>query len=109
MRVTIWDLDYYYAKDKRNCYNVDAMRISSFHKQSGDYVNFVRTEDDIRRPYDLYYIIKEKSTTPNAPLDNGNKNVNAQKSSPCDKSPPKEQGNCQKSLFRCGRVSSYVK
>lgn len=69
MRVTIWDLDYYYAKDRRNCYNVDAMRISSFHKQSGDYVNFVRSEDDIRRPYDLYYIIKEKSTTPNAPLD----------------------------------------
>ena len=35
-----------------------------------------------------------------------NRNVKAQKSSPCDKSAPREQGICQKSLFRCGRVSS---
>lgn len=69
MRVTIWDLDYYYAKQKKNCYNVDAMRISSYHKQCGDQVTFVLNEFDIRRPYDLYYIIKEKSSTPNPPFD----------------------------------------
>lgn len=69
MRVSIWDLDYYYCKDKKDCFNVDAMRISSYHKQKGDQVNFITTEYDIRRPYDLYYIIKEKPTTPNAPLD----------------------------------------
>lgn len=45
------------------------MKISSYHKQLGDKVNFVVKEDDIRRPYDLYYIIKEKQETPNAPLD----------------------------------------
>lgn len=69
MRVTIWDLDYYYAKNRTNCFNPDAMKISSYHKQLGDKVNFVVKEDDIRRPYDLYYIIKEKQETPNAPLD----------------------------------------
>ncbi len=69
MRVTIWDLDYYYSKTKRNCFNTDAMRISSYHKQLGDEVTFVLTEFDIRRPFDLYYIIKEKQSTPNPPLD----------------------------------------
>ena len=63
MRVTIWDLDYYYAKIKRNCYNVDAMKISSYHKQRGDTVTFVLNEYDIHRPYDLYYIIKVKNNT----------------------------------------------
>lgn len=69
MRVTIWDLDYYYAKIKRNCYNVDAMKISSYHKQRGDTVTFVLNEYDIHRPYDLYYIIKEKNNTPNPPFE----------------------------------------
>lgn len=69
MRVTIWDLDYYYAKVKKNCVNDDAMRISSYHKQCGDAVNFVLKEDDIYRPYDLYYIIKENANTPNPPLE----------------------------------------
>ena len=69
MRVTIWDLDYYYAKRKVNCFNPDAMQISSYHKQRGDKVNFVQTEYDIHRPYDLYYIIKEKDKTPNAPME----------------------------------------
>lgn len=69
MRVTIWDLDYYHAKEKVNCFNPDIMKISSYHKQLGDTINFVTTQDDIRRPYDLYYIIKENSKTPNPPLD----------------------------------------
>ena len=69
MRVTIWDLDYYYAKVKKNCVNDDVMRISSYHKQCGDTVNFVLKEDDIHRPYDLYYIIKENIKTPNPPVE----------------------------------------
>lgn len=69
MRVTIWDLDWYYAANKTNKQNPDVMRISSYHKQIGDVVNFVTKEDDIRRPYDIYYIIKEDSKTPNPPLD----------------------------------------
>ena len=40
---------------------------------------------------------------------NGNKNVKAQKSSPCERSIPNAQFICQKSLRLCGRVSSYVK
>lgn len=69
MRVSIWDLDYYYAKSKKNCFNPDAMRISSYHKQMGDQINFVTSEYDIRRPYDIYYVIKEKQKTPNPPGD----------------------------------------
>ena len=45
------------------------MRISSYHKQCGDTVNFVLKEDDIHRPYDLYYIIKENIKTPNPPVE----------------------------------------
>ena len=69
MRVTIWDLDYFHTKEKVNCFNPDVMKISSYHKQLGDTINFVTTVDDIRRPYDLYYIIKENNKTPNPPLD----------------------------------------
>jgi hypothetical protein len=69
MFVTIWDLDWYYAKDKTNVYNTDAMLLSSYHKQLGDKVNFVRTAYDIKRPYNIYYIIKEKTETPNPPIE----------------------------------------
>lgn len=69
MKITIWDLDYYYAKEKVNCFNPDAMKIASYHKQCGDQINFVLKKDDIYRPYDIYYIIKENETTPNAPFE----------------------------------------
>ena len=69
MKVTIWDLDYYYDNLKVNCFNPDAMKISSFHKQNGDIINFVTKKDDIYRPYDIYYLIKEKKSTPNPPFD----------------------------------------
>lgn len=45
------------------------MKIASYHKQLGDIINFVGREVDIRRPYDLYYIIKENPATPNPPID----------------------------------------
>lgn len=67
MRVTIWDMDYYYAAEKRDMFNPDVMKLSSYHKQKGDYVNFVRISDDIYRPYDIYYIIREDPKTPQPP------------------------------------------
>lgn len=69
MKISIWDLDYYYATNKKNCFNPDVMKISSYHKQMGDSVNFVLTKDDIYRPFDKYYIIKENNKTPNPPTD----------------------------------------
>lgn len=68
MFITIWDLDWYYSKDKTNLQNPNAMLISSYHKQLGDQVNFVQTEYDIKRPYNIYYILKEKDDTPNPPI-----------------------------------------
>ena len=68
MRITIWDLDYYYNKE-RNSFNADVMKIAGYHKQKGDVINFVLCKDDIYRPYDVYYIIKENSKTPNPPKD----------------------------------------
>lgn len=68
-RVSIWDLDYYHNPNKKNCFNADVMKISSYHKQMGDIVTFVTSENDIRRPFDIYYIVKENSTTPNPPGD----------------------------------------
>lgn len=68
MRITIWDLDYYYSKDKKNMFNSDAMKISSYHKQLGDIVNFVLKEDDINRVYDKCYILKNKDKTPEPPI-----------------------------------------
>ena len=60
-------MDYYYSKKKVNCFNADVMRISSYHKQLGDQVNFVTSQYDIYRPYDLYYIIRENDKTPGPP------------------------------------------
>lgn len=68
MKVTIWDLDYYFALDRRNKHNTDVMKIASYHKQLGDSVNFVTKEADINRPYDCYYVIKNNKKTPNPPL-----------------------------------------
>ena len=67
LRVSIWDLDYYYSTTKKNVFNADLMKISSYHKQSGDKVNFVMSENDINRPFDVYYICKENSKLPNPP------------------------------------------
>lgn len=69
MKVTIWDLDYYFATDKTNKINSDVQKLSSYYKQRGDQVNFVLNKYDINRPYDIYYIFKEKQETPNPPID----------------------------------------
>lgn len=62
-------MDYYYAAEKVNCFNPDVMKIASYHRQLGDQINFVTTQDDIYRPYELYYIIKNNSALPHPPLD----------------------------------------
>ena len=67
MRVSIWDLDYFFAEKKINCFNTDVMKISSYHKQLGEEVNFIMKEDDINRVYDVIYIVKEKIKTPHPP------------------------------------------
>ena len=67
-KVSIWDLDYYYANDRTNLFNPDAQRISSYHKQKGDSINFISAEEDVNRPCDIMYIIKEQTKTPNPPL-----------------------------------------
>lgn len=66
MRITIWDLDYYYGRATQPDYpkNLTAMQISSWHKQRGDTVLFITSTFDINRPFDLCYLIKEKLKTP---------------------------------------------
>ena len=65
MKITIWDMDFYYKKSFVP--NPLAMKISSFHKQQGDLVNFVSDEYEIFMSYDIYYLIREKDLTPKPP------------------------------------------
>lgn len=64
-RVSIWDMDFYYKKSFSP--NPLAMKLSSFHKQQGDLINFISEEYHITMSYDVYYIIKEKVNTPKPP------------------------------------------
>ena len=68
MQIAIWDIEWYYAKDKTNKVNVDAMKVSSYHKQIGDQVFLVTTEYDIKREWGMMYIFKDKTSSPNPPL-----------------------------------------
>lgn len=58
-------MDYYY--NRNNDPNPDVMRIASFHKQKGDYVNFILQETEIEYPFDIFYIIRENKDTPLPP------------------------------------------
>jgi hypothetical protein len=44
--------------------NYRAQKISSFHKQKGDIVNFIEESEHLTFDYDLLYIIREKKATP---------------------------------------------
>lgn len=46
----------------------DAMKVASFHKQSGDNVYFVETADDLLFDYDLIYVFREMKHTKFPPL-----------------------------------------
>lgn len=65
MRVTIWDLDWYYKH--RTIPHHKAMKISSYHRQQGHYINFVEDESDLGFDYDEMYIIRERNNTPFPP------------------------------------------
>lgn len=68
MDIMIWDMEWYYAEDKTNLINIDAMKISSYHKQLGDKVYLVNSKYDIKREWDRMYICKEEADTPTPPL-----------------------------------------
>lgn len=68
MNIMIWDIEWYYAEDKTNLINVDAMKISSYHKQRGDNVYLVKSKYDIKREWDMMYICKEYEDSPTPPL-----------------------------------------
>lgn len=61
MYVTIWDLDWYYQKS--NVPNVDCMRLSSYHKQKGDKINFISQQTHLDLRYDIMYIACERDDT----------------------------------------------
>lgn len=65
MRVTIWDMDFYYKKNPTP--NSDLMKISSFHKQQGHLVNFVTEEFHIDLSYDVFYLFRDTRLTPAPP------------------------------------------
>lgn len=65
MKVSIWDLDFYHKKSFLP--NPILMKISSFHKQQGDLINFVSNEFEINMSFDIFYIAREKEITPKAP------------------------------------------
>lgn len=65
MRITIWDLDWYHKHSTLP--NHRAMKISSYHKQQGHYINFIEHKSDLGFDYDEMYIIKERGHTPFPP------------------------------------------
>ena len=58
-------MDYYETKKG---FSTDCMKISSFHKQRHDTVNFILKPEDINRPYDIIYIYKVSEKIKNPPM-----------------------------------------
>ena len=65
MRVTIWDMDFYYKFSFKP--NIVVMKISSFHKQQEHIINFVRQAEDINYDFDVLYVVREHEMTPFPP------------------------------------------
>jgi hypothetical protein len=65
MRVTIWDMDFYYKFSFKP--NIVVMKLSSFHKQQEHIINFVNQAEDISYDFDLLYIVREHELTPFPP------------------------------------------
>ena len=57
MVVTIWDTDWCYNKESFP--NIYCMKLSSYHQQLGDTINFVRDEVDTTLACDKRYIFRE--------------------------------------------------
>lgn len=66
MRVSIWDVDWYYKTSFLP--NYKAQKISSFHKQQGHLINFIEDSYHIDFDYDIIYIIRENKNTPMIPF-----------------------------------------
>lgn len=49
MVIMLWDLDWYFSKDKTNMINMDVMQVSSYHKQQNHSVYMVLSKFDIKR------------------------------------------------------------
>ncbi|MFW6029021.1 MAG: hypothetical protein ACOCRO_02075 [Halanaerobiales bacterium] len=58
-------MDWYYSYS--HIPNHKAMKISSYHKQNDDYINFVENKQDLQFAYDIMYIIRERKHTPFPP------------------------------------------
>jgi hypothetical protein len=65
MRISIWDMDWFHKQSFVP--NYKAQKISSFHKQKGDIINFIEETEHLTFEYDLLYIIREKKITPFPP------------------------------------------
>ena len=65
MVVTIWDTDWCYNKESFP--NIYCMKLSSYHQQLGDTINFVRDEVDTTLACDKRYIFRENEDTPLPP------------------------------------------
>jgi hypothetical protein len=50
MRVTIWDMDFYYKFSFKP--NIVVMKLSSFHKQQEHIINFVNQAEDVSYDFD---------------------------------------------------------
>ena len=61
MKISIWDLDWYHKQSFIP--NVKCMKISSFHKQQGDEINFITTQHQINFACDKLYLVCEKKST----------------------------------------------
>ena len=62
MKVTLWDLDWYH--NTRSIPNINCMKVSSFHKQKGDEINFVTEVYHLGLEHDILYIFKDMEATP---------------------------------------------
>lgn len=62
MNISIWDLDWFYKKTTMP--NINCMRLSSYHKQKGDKINFITEEIHLNLAFDVLYITKELDITP---------------------------------------------
>lgn len=65
MRVSIWDLDWYYKFSFIP--NYKAQKISSYYKQKGALINFIEKEEHINYEYDIIFILRDKKITPMPP------------------------------------------
>ena len=61
MDITIWDMDFYCRTTVLP--SPVAMKISMYHKQIGDSINFVETKYNIDMAFDKMYILKKKKKT----------------------------------------------